>query len=310
MTVHTASEIVISGDRVYHLGLAKGELAPNVFFVGDPARAKRVAERFDRIDTEVSNREFVTITGKYREMPVSVMGTGIGTDNVEIAIVEAFVLHEFDLSTGLRIPAVPPMNIIRIGTSGGVQNSIGSGALGITTYALGLDSTGLYYDHEAPDGLCLRMEERCRELMDGATPEGARFRGRLFPYASKASERVSQALVKHARDQGSRHALGITVSAPGFYGPSGRYLDGLRNTVPDIKRKLAELEVEGHRIINFEMESSLIFHLAHRLGYNAGTICPIISGPSDSAALVDYHSCIEESISIGMEAMYDVGTGG
>ena len=93
------SEIVIVNDKLYHLGIKKSGLAENIFIVGDPARAIRVSEEFDRIDCEISNREYLTFTGSYSGIPVSVIGTGIGTDNVEIALVEAYIAHEFDLKS-------------------------------------------------------------------------------------------------------------------------------------------------------------------------------------------------------------------
>ena len=112
------SEIVIVNERLYHLGIKKSDLAENIFIVGDPARATRVSEQFDRIYSEISNREYLTYTGIYRNIPVSVIGTGIGTDNVEIALVEAFIAHEFDLKTGERFQNSSPLTIIRLGTSG------------------------------------------------------------------------------------------------------------------------------------------------------------------------------------------------
>src|SRR3990172_530712 len=102
------SEIVVVDGRVYHLGLLASELAANLFIVGDPARAYTVAARFDRVDHEVKHREFVTLTGRHRGLPVSVMGTGIGPDNVEIALVEAWALVTLDLATGLRRPESGP----------------------------------------------------------------------------------------------------------------------------------------------------------------------------------------------------------
>ncbi|MCP4314965.1 MAG: nucleoside phosphorylase [Hyphomicrobiales bacterium] len=96
------SEIVVVNERLYHLGTRKGEIADNIFIVGDPARATRVSKQFDTIEHEISHREYLTFTGRYKGIPVSVIGTGIGTDNVEIALVEAFIAHEFDFDSGTR----------------------------------------------------------------------------------------------------------------------------------------------------------------------------------------------------------------
>ncbi len=300
------SEIVIVENRVYHLGLATGELAKNVFIVGDPARAVRVSKRFDSIVFKVTNREYITITGTYQGMPVSVIGTGIGTDNVEIALVEAFIVNEFDFETATRQPNIEPLKIIRIGTSGGVQADLPPGIFGISSYALGLDSTGLYYDFPAVDEFVTEIEKAALEVLEKAAPDGFRFRGKLIPYASKASDQVMFALINQAKKEQVEFRVGITVSAPSFYGASSRFIEGLRNTISDIKDQLAKIEVNGQKIINMEMESSLLFHLCGQLGYPAGTICPIISNPQTSAALVDYEVLIERAITIGLNAMYEL----
>jgi uridine phosphorylase len=300
------SEIVIVDDKVYHLGLAKGQLAKNVFIVGDPARAVRVSKRFDTIDLKVTHREYVTFTGSYRGLPVSVIGTGIGTDNVEIALIEAFIVNEFDFATGLREPDVDPLTVIRIGTSGGVQPEIAPGVLGIASYALGLDSSGLYYDHAAEDETVLEIEREALRLLENATPDGARFRSRLVPYASKASTQVAEALARNAQAEDAAFEVGITASTSSFYGASSRYIEGLSNTIPDIKHQLASLSVSGLRVVNMEMESSLLFHLCGRMLYPAGTICPIISNPNSSDSVVDYEGLIEKTITIALNAMLDL----
>ena len=126
-------------------------------------------------------------------------------------------------------------------------------------------------------------------------------------YASKASSKVTQALVNQAKMEAADFETGITVSSPGFYGPSSRFIEGFRNTIPDIKNQLAQLNVEGHRVINMEMESSLLFHLCSSIGYRAGTICPMISNPNSSDEIVDYETVIEEAITIGLNAMFELG---
>ena len=118
------SEIVTRDGRLYHLGIAPHEIASHIFLVGDPARAYRVAERFESLDYEVMNREYVTLTGMHRGVSMSVVGTGIGTDNVEIALIELDAAHAFDLEGAVRRPGVRPLDIIRIGTSGGVQPDV------------------------------------------------------------------------------------------------------------------------------------------------------------------------------------------
>lgn len=297
------SEIVIADGKVLHLGLASGQLASNIFLAGDPARALRIAGRFDEIVADVRNREYVTLTGAYRGLPVSVIGTGIGVDNVEIALVEAYTVAAFDFDSGERRSGAPALKFIRIGTSAGIQDDIEPGTLAVSTYGLGLDNAGLYYDHPAADEIVPAIEEQAQRIMSAATVPGARFGGRIAPYASKATPRVTAALAERAKAAGVEFVTGITAATPGFYGPSSRYIEGLANTIPSIKTELAALRVGSERVVNMEMESSLLFHLGAHLGCEVGTICPIISRPTASTAILDYGATIDTAIGIGLSAM-------
>ena len=300
------SEIVIIDERLYHLGIKKGDLAQNIFIVGDPARAKRVAKEFDTVDREISNREYLTLTGKYKGIPVSVIGTGIGTDNVEIALVEAFIEHEFNFESKTRNKYCEPMTLIRLGTSGGVQSDINPGSQAIGSYALGLDNTGIYFEEPSKDPIIDRIEESAEKILNKSILSSSRFKGKLSPYASKASIEVTNALESQALKQDIEYKVGITSSSPGFYGPSSRYIEGLINTFPDIKGSLSKIDIDGLRVLNMEMESSLFFHLCAQMGYRAGTICTVISGPTTSAAVIDYDKAIGDTISVGLNAMKEL----
>ena len=303
-----ASEIVVSNGKVLHLGLAPGQLAENVFLVGDPARAVRVSQRFDEIRCEVRNREYVTFTGTCQGVPMSVIGTGIGVDNVEIALVEAYAVHAFDFESSERRSDAVPLKFIRIGTSAGVQDDIEPGTMAVSTYGLGLDNGGMYYDHPAANATVSRIEEAAYEILLNATPAHARFQKKLIPYASHATPSVVSALVDSALASNVDHVVGITAATPGFYGASGRFIDGLVNTVPDIKNKLAALQVEEHQVVNMEMESSLLFHLAGYLGCPVGTICPIISKPTASTAILDYAASVDTAIDVALSAMLSLSS--
>jgi len=302
------SEIITQDGRLYHLGIAPTDVTGAVFLVGDPARAHRVAERFESIECEVTNREYVTLTGIHKGVPMTVVGTGIGTDNVEIALIELDAANGIDLETGKRKPHAAMLDIIRIGTSGGVHPSVPAGTLCVAEYALGLDSTGPYYESPVADEVVQQIETEARRLLDKASGAATRFRGRLPAYASKANPLVAALLTRHAVASGMRSATGITVSAPGFFGPSSRYIEGLTNTVPDIKGTLAGLSVGKHRVLNMEMESSLLFHLAGALGHRAGTICPAISESSSAATPIDYGAYVEAAIDTALAAMVDLRT--
>lgn len=302
------SEIVVVDGRVYHLGLRPSELAENLFFVGDPARAYTVASRFDRVDHEVKHREFVTLTGSHRGLPVSVLGTGIGADNVEIALVEAWALLTLDLATGLRRPAsgaeaARPLTVLRIGTSGGTREDVAVGTLVVSSYAIGLDSTGLYYEGPPADETGTALEQAARRAIDRSVRPGSRFAGAFFPYVSRATPALVEALVRQATIAGASFVTGATVTAPGFFGPSGRHLDGVSNTVHDVKARLGRIEARGVRVFNMEMESSLLFHLAGLLGIRAGTICPTISSPAGHGSLLDPAPLVGQAIDIALAAM-------
>ena len=303
------SDIVIVDDRVLHLGLAKGQLAQNVFLVGDPARALRVAEYFDDVHHDVRNREYVTLTGSWRGMPVSVIGTGIGVDNIEIALVEAYTVHAFDFDTRLRVSHEEPLRFVRIGTSGGTDEAIEPGTLAISTHGLGLDNGGMFYDHPAADEVVSQIEDKALRVLDDAIPDDARFKGKIIPYVSKASPVVVEALVEQARQSSFNYVTGITASTPGFYGASSRFVDGLANTVASIKTDLATMRVDGLSVVNMEMESSLLFHVAAHLGCQVGTICPIISKPLSSADIFDYKPSVDNAIRVALAAMYQLHGG-
>lgn len=304
------SEVVVTADgRMYHLGIRPEEIAECIFLVGDPDRAYRVAGRFESIDHEAKNREYVTLTGAYQGVPMSVVGTGIGTDNVEIALIELDAAHTMDPDSGVRRPGLEPLDIIRIGTSGGVQPDIPAGTICNAEYALGLDSTGMYYEVPISDSIVAEIEKEASRLLGQVAGGSERFGSTLPVYASKAHPDVSSALVRQARAAGVPTESGITVSSPGFYGPSSRHIEGLVNTVPDIKGTLARLVVQGRRVLNMEMESSLLFHLAGALGHRAGTICPAISQPGAQDALIDYEACVENAISVALGAMVELRSG-
>jgi uridine phosphorylase len=304
------SQIVVVGGRVYHLGLRPTELAPSVFLVGDPARAYTVASRFERVDHEVKHREFLTLTGSHRGLPVSVIGTGIGPDNVEIALVEAWALATLDLASGLRRPATGPeaarpLSVLRVGTSGGTRDDVPAGTLVVSSYAIGLDSTGLYYEAEPADQTVTALEQAARRAIDAGVRPGSRFAGAFHPYASRADPGLVRALERAASRAGARFVTGATVTAPGFFGPSGRHLDGVTNSVEDVKRRLGRIEVDGVRVLNMEMESSLLFHLAAALGIRAGTICPTISNPASHGSVLDPAPLVAQAIDLALAAMHE-----
>lgn len=297
------AEFVWADGKAYHIGVAPGQLARNLMIVGDPARAARVAQRFDRIDGEYRHREYVTFTGALRGQAVSVMGTGIGTDNVEIALVEAVALWDDALAHGHRVPQRPRPKVIRVGTSGGAQPDVAAGTLAIAAYGLGLDSTGLYIDAPPADDHVVALEAQARAALLGATAKAARFYGQLPVYAAKADTKLTADLVDAVGRRNWPHEIGVSVAAPGFYAASGRSIDGMHNTVPAIKQALATVATAGMRVLNFEMECSLMFHLGAALELQCAMVCPVISQPGSHGRVVDYRPALDAAIDAALEVL-------
>lgn len=224
-TFHSAEIVKTSEGRQYHIGLKPGEVAPYILLCGDPARATRVAGLFEKVSVEAANREYRTYTGKYRGIPVTVMATGIGCDNTEIAVVEL-------------AQCVDDPTFVRIGSCGALQKEIQLADLVISSGAVRLENTSLYFVHEG--------------------------------YPAVGHYEVVMALLESARAQHLRHHLGLTATAPGFYGAQARKVPGFPPRYPDLEAELARMNVA-----NFEMETSLLFTLAAFRGVRAGSVCAV-----------------------------------
>ena len=299
------SELPVFDDQVYHLGLKSDQLADQIFLVGDPKRANDVANHFDIILDSESNREYVIKTGIYKKMPVSVIGIGMGTDNVEIALVEAYILKTFDLENGGK-KDFKKLTIIRLGTSGGWQKEAHVGSLGIAEYGFGLDNTGLFYDSPYADDLCREIEQEAFTVITNATPLNNRFKGWIHPYVSKANDDVVKALVSSAEARDAKYIKGITAASSGFYGPQDREVPGLKLTIPNLQKILSRLNFNGKKIINCEMESSLLFHLGRQMNYKCGTVCAIIANRETGEFLEDYSGVVDNCIRVGLDAMFNL----
>jgi uridine phosphorylase len=303
-----ASEIFITEQgRIYHLGMKPEELARQILIGGDPDRADLIAAHFDTIEHRVQSREFVSRTGKVNGMPITVISTGIGTDNNEIMLVESYALNEFDLDERVRKGGALPLTVIRVGTSGGIQPENEPGTLAIGSYGLGLDNTGMFYDARAADRIVNLIEEEAYLLLTEATPQDRRFRGKIIPYASKADPAVVAALENNVIGDS---VTGITASASGFFGPQGREVTGLRLTIPGLQEEIAKLDIDGLKVVNFEMESSLLFHLAGHMNYRSATICPLINNRPKGTAKLDYSGDVERCIKTALDAMLELYNGG
>ncbi len=255
------SEMILNArGAIYHLNLKPEEIGSTVFLVGDPDRVKEVSKHFDKIEYKGEYREFITHTGTIGKKRLTVLSTGIGTDNVDIALNELDALVNIDLSTREIKPGSTSLNLIRIGTSGALQPEIPVDSFIASTHGLGIDNLLNFYRLEQND------EEK--QLLHSFVT-GTQMHSQIgYPYIAGASA----SLIKHfVKD----FFQGITVTCPGFYGPQGRVLRlGISN--PELINRLTQFRFGQHRITNFEMETSAIYGLGRLLGHNCLSLNAVI----------------------------------
>lgn len=256
------SELIIN-DRgaVYHLDTRPEELATTIITVGDPDRVAAVSRHFDSIEYKNQHREFVTHTGFLGKKRISVVSTGIGTDNIDIVLNELDALVNIDFTTRSIKPQLSSLNIIRVGTSGSLQKDIPVDSFVASTHGLGIDNLLNFYriDHNDEENQLLQAFITQTQLHQ----QSAR------PYIGGAGS----SLLKHFVE-GFHH--GITVTCPGFYGPQGRVLRlGLSN--PGLVDSLTDFSFGHHRISNFEMETAAIYGLGKLLGHHCLSLSAIVA---------------------------------
>jgi len=241
-----------AGERQYHIGLGPGELAEYILLPGDPDRTSRIASRFESIEVEQRHREFASVTGRFRGQRVSVVSTGIGTDNVEIVVAEILAITERP-------------TFIRVGSCGALQPEMELGDLAISTGAVRLESTTSFFVHDG--------------------------------YPAVADYEAVLALIEAAQRLGHRYHVGITATAPGFFGAQGRPIPQLPIRYPDLAEEMAR-----QRVMNFEMEASALLVLATLARCRAGVVCAVyanrttgdfVSGDSKDAAEA---ACVETGL--------------
>lgn len=276
------SELIINSDgSIFHLHLKPEQLADNVILVGDPGRVELIAAYFDSQECFVSNREFNTITGNYNGKRISVISTGIGTDNIDIVLNELDALANIDFETRTEKPKFRQLTIVRIGTSGGMQPEIKLGSFLISEKSIGFD--GMLNFYAGRDSVCnLAFETAMKEHL-GWNPQLA------APYVVAADEELVNRI---GRNDMSR---GVTISANGFYGPQGRVL---RIDLADmhLNDKIESFRFGNDKITNYEMESSAIAGLSKLMGHKAMTVCCIIANRRVEAANTDYKPYIEQLV--------------
>jgi len=276
------TDLILNRDgSIYHLQLKPGDLSDTIILVGDPGRVRQVSSHFDATDLERENREFVTHTGTCRGKRLSVLSTGIGPDNIDIAINELDALFNIDLASRKVKKTLKHLELIRIGTSGALHPDMVPGSFIVTEIAGGFD--GLYhYYHDV-------RQLDIREMSEAFMQHTHWNRSLPEPYFIKASEKL---ITRLSEPDWYR---GITLSTPGFYAPQGR---SLRLSPHDttLIRKIETFRYGGMRINNFEMESSALYALSSMMGHEAVTICAGIANRVTKSVQKGYKGTIDSLI--------------
>jgi uridine phosphorylase len=257
----SAADLIINPDgSIYHLNLLPEDIAETVITVGDPERVAEITKHFDEIELRKGRREFITHTGYLGKRRITVLSTGIGTDNIDIVFNELDALVNVDFQSRKVKESLTSLNIIRIGTSGAIQPDVPMGTVLASSFGLGLDALMSYYIHE------LSGDEH--SLLDGIKAHLSHIKG-ISPYVTAADAGLLSSI-------GGGMEQGITVTAPGFYAPQGRQVRA-KNAVPNLISQLNTFRHQGLRITNLEMETAGIYALAKVLGHKALSVNAILA---------------------------------
>lgn len=314
---YTASDMPIDEDgRIYHLQVKPGQIAPDILLVGDPGRAEMIGSTYLRdLELEQEHRGLVTVTGTSditgeRATIISPVKTtaatsGIGTSSLEIVVSELVALFEIDFETRTHRSDFPRLHVLRVGTSGGLQASTELGTPIITSYAIGMDNTGLFYEAPYPDEVCERLEGELTSLVQSGMNADSRFYGKIRPYVSRAEPALVDALLEASTDLGVETKLGLTASACGFFAPQGRDIARVRPSLPDLDGLLAGYDpgVGGQRVENMEMEASFLLHFLGGLGHWAGAICVAIANRREDTFAHDYQGAVRNATRVALLAL-------
>ena len=288
---YAESELIINGDgSIFHLHMRPEQLADKVILVGDPGRVALVASHFDTKECDIESREFHTITGTYKGKRITVISTGIGCDNIDIVMNEVDALANIDFQTREEKEHTRSLELVRIGTCGGLQPDTPESTFICSEYSIGFD--GLLNFYEGRNAVCdLKME---RALIAHLGWTGSMCQP--YPYVIKADETLVERIAK------SDMVRGMTVACGGFFGPQGRQLR-IPLADPNQNEKIESFVYEGRRITNFEMESSALAGLSRLMGHHATTVCMVIANRRAGKADTGYKNHIDDLIRLVLERL-------
>ncbi len=288
MRIIPSSELIINQDgSIFHLHIKPEQLADTVILVGDPGRVEMVASYFDSRECLVESREFRTVTGTYKGKRMSVISTGIGTDNIDIVVTELDALANIDFATRTEHEQKRSLTLLRLGTSGALQPDIPLGSFVFARTSVGFD--GLLNFYKGRNDVCDLQIEQAFIRHTGWNEQLAK------PYFIDAD----RSLFEHFKDA---VVDGITIAAPGFYGPQGRWVR-ISPADPNLNEKIESFSYEGRRITNYEMESSALAGLAALMGHRAGTICTIIAQRAVHDMNTDYKPFVRQMVEMALDRL-------
>ncbi|MBQ7180085.1 MAG: nucleoside phosphorylase [Bacteroidaceae bacterium] len=279
MKYFAPSELIINEDgSVFHLHIRPEQLADKIILVGDPGRVNLVASHFDTREYEVESREFRTITGMYKGKHITVLSTGIGCDNIDIVVNELDALANIDFQTRHEKAELRSLEMVRIGTCGGLQPNTPVGTYIISAKSIGFD--GLLNFYAGRNDVCdLEFEKAFKAHMKWNPLLCA-------PYVIDANSELTK------RIGGEDMIRGVTIACGGFFGPQGRELR-LPLADPIQNQKIEDFAYQGWRITNFEMESSALAGLSRLMGHRATTCCMVVANRFAKEANTDYKGSID-----------------
>ena len=282
------SELIINDDgTIFHLHLLPEQLADTIILVGDPARVEQIASYFDSEECRAANREFKSVTGLYKGKRMTVLSTGIGIGNIDICVTELDALANIDFATRTEKPQKRQLTMVRLGTSGALQPDIKVGDVVYARTSVGFDSLLGYY---------AGRNQVCDLAIEKAFIEHTNWSELLpKPYFVNSDNELWELFKESVLE-------GITIAAPGFYAPQGRWVR-LQPADPELNKKIEEFRFEGRRITNFEMEGSALAGLARLMGHRATTMCTIIAQRIAKDACTDYNPFVDKMIRMALDKL-------
>lgn len=275
------SELVLNPDgSIYHLALKPEQISKKIIVAGDPHRIATISSKFDQIECKVENREFVTHTGTYKGERITALATGIGTDNIDIVLNELDALVNIDLEKREVKEELTSLEIVRIGTCGSIQEEVTADEVVVSTHAIGLDGLMNFYEFEMN-----AEEQNIFSEFKKQTNWRSEFNN---PYLVKGDTSLIERI-------GEGFHKGITMTANGFYAPQGRKLR-LKPRHEQVNEDLRKFNFGGHKVVNYEMETSALYGLCNLMGHKACTVCVVVANRYANSFSKDYKPIISKLI--------------